>query len=96
MYIPEYPPESVSRSRSALQRPRQNTTHGHSLVLDTKLIPWIQLIRTPQKLIQCKDKINSSCALEWSFPGLGYEINPLDTSNSSKHHIKLIQTIKIN
>ena len=27
----------------------------------------------------------------WSFPGLGYEINSLDTSNSSEHHIKLIQ-----
>ena len=55
---------------------------GHSLVLDTKLIPWIRVISAHIKLIQCIDKINSSCALEWSFPGRGYQINSVDTSNT--------------
>ena len=29
---------------------RANTTCGHSLVLDTKLIPWIRVIRAPPKI----------------------------------------------
>ena len=29
---------------------RPNTTCGHSLVLDTKLIPWIRVIRAPHKI----------------------------------------------
>ena len=36
-------PQRLSPSRSTLQRP--DTTCGHSLVLDTKLIPWIRVIR---------------------------------------------------
>ena len=41
-------PQRLSPSRSALQRP--DTTCGHSLVLDTKLIPWIRVIRAPHKI----------------------------------------------
>ena len=41
-------PQRLSPSRSTLQRP--NTTCGHSLVLDTKLIPWIRVIRAPHKI----------------------------------------------
>ena len=41
-------PQCLSLSTSTLQRP--NTTCGHSLVLDTKLIPWIRVIRAPHKI----------------------------------------------
>ena len=41
-------PKRLSPSRSTLQRP--NTTCGHSLVLDTKLISWIRAIRAPHKI----------------------------------------------
>ena len=41
-------PQCLSPSRSTLQQP--NTTCGHSLVLDTKLIPWIRVIRAPHKI----------------------------------------------
>ena len=41
-------PQRLSPSRSALQRP--NTTCGHSLVLDKKLIPWIRVILAPHKI----------------------------------------------
>ena len=41
-------PQRLSPSRGILQRP--NTTCGRSLVLDTKLIPWIRVIRAPHKI----------------------------------------------
>ena len=41
-------PQRLSPSRSTLQRP--NTTCGHSMVLDTKFIPWIRVIRTSHKI----------------------------------------------
>ena len=41
-------PQGLSPSRSALQRP--NTTCGHSLVLNTKIVRWIRVIRAPHKI----------------------------------------------
>ena len=45
------------------------------------------------RMLARKTQIIFSSKIKGSFPGLGYEMNSLDTSNSREHHIKIIQTI---